>query len=586
MIKKYSNERNVQILVSLLKSHGIRQVIASPGTTNMGFVASVQQDNFFKVYSSVDERSAAYMACGMAFESGEPVVLSCTGATASRNYMPALTEAYYRKLPILAVTNTPGDYALGHIKEQVIDRRIHPNDTVKLSVSIQNCKDQNDEWDVNFKINKALLELTNNGGGPVHINLATTYSSIFNVREIPLERVIRRYCAFDKLPMLQANRIAIFIGAHVNFSSKETEIIDDFCKSNNAVIFCDHTSGYHGSYGVYFSLVAAQSQYKSPLLSPDLLIHIGDVSGSQFMIGRLNPKEVWRVNVDGELHDTFKKLSNVFKMREEDFFSYYIREDVTVSYFEQCKEEVCRLFQELPDVPFSNFWIAQFLSNKMPEPCTIHFGILNSFRSWSFFKLSNSISTSCNVGGFGIDGILSTIIGASLTNPNQLHYVILGDLAFFYDMNSLGNRHLPSNLRILLINNGRGVEFTNYGHPAHLFEEDAFPYIAAAGHFGNQSHTLVKGYAESLGFIYISADSKNEFINKYPDFVSTSNMDAPILFEVFTDYKDESDAIEKIRNVWCNIKKPFIQSVKDGIKNVIPESIIDDIRNVKKSQTK
>ena len=130
------------------------------------------------------------------------------------------------------------------------------------------------------------------------------------------------------------------------------------------------------------------------------------------------------------------------------------------------------------------------------------------------------------------------------------------------------------------------MEFTNYGHPAHLFEEDAFPYIAAAGHFGNQSHTLVKGYAESLGFIYMSADSKNEFINKYPDFVSTSNMDAPILFEVFTDYKDESDAIEKIRNVWCNIKKPFIQSVKDGIKNVIPESIIDDIRNAKKSQTK
>lgn len=45
------------------------------------------QDSWFEMYSSVDERSAAYMACGMAAESGEVVVLSCTGATASRNYV-------------------------------------------------------------------------------------------------------------------------------------------------------------------------------------------------------------------------------------------------------------------------------------------------------------------------------------------------------------------------------------------------------------------------------------------------------------------------------------------------------------------
>ena len=90
----YSAERNVQILVALLKAHGIRYVIASPGTTNINFVISVQNDPFFKVFSSVDERSAAYLACGIASESGEPVVLSCTGATASRNYVSGLTEAY------------------------------------------------------------------------------------------------------------------------------------------------------------------------------------------------------------------------------------------------------------------------------------------------------------------------------------------------------------------------------------------------------------------------------------------------------------------------------------------------------------
>lgn len=84
MDKYYTSERNVQIVLALLKAHGIRKVIASPGTTNITLVASMQQDPFFEMYSSVDERSAAYMACGLAAESGEPVVLSCTGATASR----------------------------------------------------------------------------------------------------------------------------------------------------------------------------------------------------------------------------------------------------------------------------------------------------------------------------------------------------------------------------------------------------------------------------------------------------------------------------------------------------------------------
>ena len=115
----YTDERNAQILITLMKAHGIRKVIASPGTTNICLVASLQQDPDFQVYSSVDERSAAYMACGMAAESGEPVALSCTGATASRNYLPGLTEAFYRKLPVLAITSSQPNNRIGHNRAQV-----------------------------------------------------------------------------------------------------------------------------------------------------------------------------------------------------------------------------------------------------------------------------------------------------------------------------------------------------------------------------------------------------------------------------------------------------------------------------------
>ena len=96
----------------------------------------MQSDPFFEIYSAPEERSGAYMACGMAAEGGEPVVLSCTGATASRNYMPALTEAFYRKLPILTVTSSRRNAYIGHNCDQVTDRTVLPNDVAKISVQM------------------------------------------------------------------------------------------------------------------------------------------------------------------------------------------------------------------------------------------------------------------------------------------------------------------------------------------------------------------------------------------------------------------------------------------------------------------
>lgn len=209
----YSAERNVQILVALLKAHGIRYVIASPGTTNINFVISVQNDPFFKVFSSVDERSAAYLACGIASESGEPVVLSCTGATASRNYVSGLTEAYYRKLPVLAVTSTQNPIRVGHLMPQVIDRSQQLGDMVVESVLLGMVRSSDDEWNCEVKANKALIALRRHGGGPVHINLETAYNQNFSLRELPPTRQIHHIMPHDQFPPLpQEGKIAVFVG--------------------------------------------------------------------------------------------------------------------------------------------------------------------------------------------------------------------------------------------------------------------------------------------------------------------------------------------------------------------------------------
>lgn len=581
--KYYTAERNVQIVIALLKVHGIRKVVASPGTTNMTFVGSIQQDDYFQIYSSVDERSAAYIACGMAEASGEPVVLSCTGATASRNYMSGLTEAYYRKLPVLAITSHRGDHAIGHLLDQQIDRRSRPADIAMESVVVPLVKDKNDEQYCIIEANKAMLALTRNGGGPAHINMHTSYNRDFSVKELPAARVIKRITADDNFPEIpHGKKVAIFVGAHKPFSNNEKKAIDLFCSANNAVVFCDHTSGYNGKYRVNYALVCGQRYHTSPQAEMDLLIHIGEVSGNSYGL-ILHPKEVWRVSPDGELRDTFRKLTTVFEMKEERFFNYYNqRETLNDSYLNQCKEEYASALKALPELPFGNVWMAQQIHDKLPRNSSIHFGILNSLRSWNFFELDLSIKSNCNVGGFGIDGGISSLVGASLAEPNRLHFGVFGDLAFFYDMNVVGNRHVGNNIRILLINNGKGAEFRLFSHPCSTFGEEAEPYMAAAGHYGNKSLKLVRHYAEDLGYKYITASSKKEFIKASKVWLNPDNMEQPIIFEVFTDSQDESDSLEMMTTYIVDDDIKTKLKIKNALERLGGEKVVNLVRKVTK----
>ena len=561
-IGKYSSERNVQMLIYLLKQHQIRKVIASPGTTNINFVASVQFDDYFQVYSCVDERSAAYMACGMAEESGEPVVLTCTGATASRNYVPGLTEAYYRKIPVLAVTATQHLGRVGQNMQQVLDRSMQMKDLVNYSMQLTTIHSQEDEWAAGVRINEALLELRHNGGGPVHINLETQYSQDFSEKELKPVKVIRRYCSGDEMPAMNAAKVGVFVGNHSKWSAALTKAVDTFCRKYNAVVFTDNTSNYRGKYNVLAPLMASQDLCAFDETAVDLLIDIGNITGASIEI---RSNEIWRVNPDGVIRDTYKKLTKVFQMEEAVFFNYYAGTDSnnkSSGFLQKCKDVQNMLYNNIGDLPFSNVWIAQQTASKIPANSIIHFGILNSLRAWNFFEIPESVLGYSNTGGFGIDGNVSSLIGASLTQPEILHFGIVGDLAFFYDINSLGNRHVGNNVRIMLINNGRGTEFRNYNHPAERFGKDADAYMAAAGHFGKKSNRLIRHYAEDLGYEYLSADSKESYLKNIDRFLTPQITDKPMLFEIFTDSKDESDAIYMMRHLAVSKKSEAKQAVK------------------------
>lgn len=573
----YSNERAAQLLVSLLKQHNIKRIIASPGSTHIPFLASAMHDSWFEIYSSVDERSAAYMACGMAEETGEPVVITCTGATASRNYMPGLTEAYYRKLPVLAVTASQLFDKIGHLTPQQLDRSNVPNDVVRKSFTVKAVRDADDEWANEIAINNAVLELKRHGGGPVHINLQSLYSRDYSVKDFkPANKIERILPSMKEWPELPKGRIAIFIGSHSRMGDKLQQSIDSFCGEHDSVVLCDHTSNYYGKYRVGMSLPFEQDHFYSDLKKIDLLIHIGEVSGD-YPTMKVRPSQVWRVSEDGEIRDTFRKLTKVFEMSEIEFFTHYSKKGGKhTELYQEYENEYKEMFDNIPEIPFSNGWIAQQTAHRIPQNSVVHLGILNSLRNWNYFRFPEGVRTNCNVGGFGIDGIMSTLLGASLSNSNKLYFAIIGDLAFFYDINSLGNRHIPTNIRIMLINNGRGTEFRLYNHPGSLFGDESDKFIAAAAHFGNKSHSLVRHYAEDLGFEYLTASDKNEFEQCIERFLIPEITEKPMLFEVFTDYKDENESVEKLQH----IKTDITGKAKGMIKDIMGNKGFNTIKNI------
>ena len=305
------------------------------------------------------------------------------------------------------------------------------------------------------------------------------------------------------------------------------------------------------------SLMAVMSHDKFvSLYTPDILISIGGQTGDypfyRMMSDVQNVNfEHWRVNENGDVVDTYDKLTKVFQMSIEAFFSGFEKENSTHEYFEIWNQVVSKKQIEM-SLPFSNAFIAQDLHNKIPNNSTIQFSILNSLRVWNLFDLDQSVQCYSNVGAFGIDGGLSTLIGQSVVT-DQLCFMVIGDLAFYYDMNSIGIRHIKNNLRIILINNNGGVEFKLNKQN----NEETDQYTAAANHFKN-----AEGWAKTCGFDYFSVRNKNEYIACRDQLLSVSNK--PILLEAFVSDVDDADAYSEIldKNREYDFKTYLKKSVK------------------------
>lgn len=584
----YSDEKNAQIVIALLKAHGIRRIIASPGNSHLSILGSVQFDDWFEIFSAIDERHAAYMACGMAEETGEPVVLCCTGSTASRNYVPALTEAYYRKLPILAITAAQPSARVGNLWCQCIDRSIIGRDIVNYSTRINIVKDESDSRDCALRVNKAILELSRRGGCPVHIDLETVVSGSFTTKNLPPVTRIERHLAWSKdWPEIQdSSRVAILIGAHRNFSKELSQAIDRFVGTHNVVVFSGAPRTYCGKNRIAPSLVCSQvgicHNPDARKLKPSLVIYIGegfnDYTFNNWLSG---VNEVWRVSEDGEMRDRYGHLTHVFEIDEAEFFNRYSVGQGASTFYESWLEADREIREKaaVVSMPFSNPVVARAVLAKFPDDAVLHLGVSSTYQHWNMFLSEGRYPVYANVGCCGIDGCVSAMIGGALTFPNKLHIGVFGDLTFFYDMNSIGNRHIGKNVRIILINNGVGALFHQPNHVLGQFGDDRKVFFGAEGHFGCKSPNLVKHMSEDIGFQYRAIRSEEELSSNIP-LLFSKEVDKPVFFECFTDVENEHNAWNERIHLDPNDYIPLRQIVASEIKRYVPNNLKNAIKSI------
>lgn len=568
----YSNYKSVQLLIALLKKYNIRNVILSPGGSDIPIIHSLEMDEYFTCYSVVDERSAVYFGIGIAQAKNEPVACVCTSGTAVSNYLPGMTEAFYQSVPIIAITADKSPYFTGQIETQKIEQFNIFGSVSKKSVELPQCNTPDEIWYCERLIKEALIASFHHGKGPVHINIpiAGSYNE-YNIKELPNVRAVDiincevfNDAGKEFIEILSnAKKILIVVGQNIIFSEEDIYDIEQFYAKYNCCISVEHLSNLKCD-GCVFTYPVTETGNTQDILIPDLVISLGNNVASYGLKPFLRKNNIkfnhWAIDEGGRFRDVFTGLSAIFECSPAYFFKYFVNHapvDIKNNklYYEAWQTKISGIV--IQEFDFSNFYVAQRLVKIIPDNSVLHLAILNSTRIMQFFELNKNVRVFSNVGALGIDGCLSTYMGQA-ASTNELAFCVIGDLSFFYDMNAAGIRHLGKNVRIILLNNGGGAEFQFFMDKKVLPTLDNF--ICA------EHRKIAKGWIESLGFDYYSAKNKVELDSIFETFINES--DSPKFVEVFTSMENDSN-ISKEFYKKNGPQRSLIDKTKGAVRKVV-----------------
>lgn len=549
-----SSKKGVQDFVSLFKQKGIKKIIITPGSRNAPLTISFTQDHFFTCFSIPDERSAAFYALGMAQYDKHPVAIVCTSGSALLNFYPAVAEAYYQKTPMIVISADRPREWIDQADGQTIRQENALDKHSKLSVNLlQEVDTEKDRLFNQRLINEAINAAINGRKGPVHINFPFE-EPLYEQTEVPSSTAknIKVHSTQNELTISALSELSSIwnkysrrmILAGVLSPNEELNTLLGTI-ANQAIVFTETTSNLH--HPDFFPnidrTIRGLSEDEEKELQPDILITIGGPIVSKnikHILRKYRPTYHWHINPD-DLHlDTYQCLTDSIPIEPGIFLQQLtqsISNESNNDYFEQWKNKADKKKEKhqqwTKTAPWSDHLVFNSINKTIPANYVIHLANSSPVRYAQLYDWHKDIHFFCNRGTSGIDGSSSTAAGYALASEKNT-CLITGDISFFYDSNALWNHHLPSNLKIILINNNGGNIFRFIPGPSNTGALEKF--------FETTHNFNGKGLSETFNLNYSKVSSINELDEVLPEFFAEANGKASIL-EVCTPRLDNSEVL-------------------------------------------
>ncbi len=549
----------VQVLIDQCRNFGINHVVISPGSRNAPLIIAFDNHPEFKCYSIPDERSAAFYALGMARQLNEPVAIICTSGTAVLNYAPALTEAFYQEIPVIAITADRPPELIDQEDGQTIRQENVFANHIRFSTSLTTKEDQQSIAHGKEQIDMALSVSLSFPKGPVHINIPFE-EPLYDFEEKEIIDIDKpAISCSDSFPLeqeknflsdwQQSEKVIILVG--VSTPNKElNRSLTSFAKQNNAVIFAPATANIQGenTFNTIETLFFSTFVNSDSSLTPDILITIGGPvvsKAAKQYLRKYKPKFHYDIDVNPAIIDTYKALSEKITCSPMEFISRIVKDcDKKPSAFLDkwqdrniAIKEKTKNFTE--NVKWSDISIYTSVFDRVPLEINLHLANSTPVRYAELFNKHPKVNYYCNRGTSGIDGCTSTAAGAALVSNNPT-ILITGDMSFFYDSNAFWNNHVPNNLKVILINNGGGNIFKVIRGPENTNQLESL--------FVTQQSAKAEKLCEAFGVDYLSCNNHKGFKESLLKLFET---DKCTVLEAFT---PSNKSAQTYRDIFAEIK--------------------------------
>lgn len=515
---KISSIGSVRTIVEVLLEKGLSQVILSPGSRNAPFALSFTAIEDFDCHSVLDERSAAFIAMGMAQESGKPVAICCTSGSAMLNYAPAIAEAYYQHIPLIVLTaDRPNEWIDQGEGQSIRQRELLDGVTMKsFHLTVEN--DADDQWFNQRLVAEAIEVATAQVAGPVHINVPLREPLYELAERTPLPaRSLKRIHVKPQLDVTDRLSLSsIWSGAPsililVSQGKHPAGLIDQLRKLNDdpRVAIVTETTGNVQHLGFVCAIDRTIESFlgtdEEANYVPQLLITIGEniISKKLKNLFRKHRSRVhYHWHLADKVMDTFQTLTHVLPVRADAFLGKMAEIEAVESESQFGVEWRSRFFlneqlheEFVQNAPYSDLKAFEHIVSMVPDGANVQMGNSSVVRYFQLFNQLQNVEYHGNRGVSGIEGCVSTAVGAAM-NADGLVLHVSGDHAFRYDSNALSSAR-PENLRIIVINNGGGNIFRIIQGPGNHSASDQ--YIEA------QDDRSVQKLIEYHGVEYLQA---------------------------------------------------------------------------------